>query len=349
MNMFRSKQMILALLALMLAVLTAGCSSVSQNNLSSQPQVPQASRPVQDGLNPSEQENQLLPQGGGLTEILDGEVPIAARPVQTTIRVPDASGVTTYSGGGVTIDASNTSEGYVMVKCSAGGKIKLQITGSNKTTYTYDLGKGGYEVFPLTSGSGSYSIKVFKNVSGNQYAQLYSKSIKVELSSSLLPYLYPNQYVNFSADSTTVQKGAELAAGAADDLGVVQAVYNYVISSITYDYNKASSVKSGYLPKVDSILASGKGICFDYAAVMATMLRTQNIPTRLEVGYVSGGTYHAWVSVYLKEIGWVNGIIYFDGTSWKLMDPTFASNGNSSDSIMQFIGNGSNYSTKYVY
>jgi hypothetical protein len=47
--------------------------------------------------------------------------------------------------------------------------------------------------------------------------------------------------------------------------------------------------------------------------------------------------------------GWVNGIIYFDGKSWKLMDPTFASSGNSSSSIMQFIGNGSNYQVRYKY
>ncbi len=51
----------------------------------------------------------------------------------------------------------------------------------------------------------------------------------------------------------------------------------------------------------------------------------------------------------LKESGWINGIIRFDGTTWKLMDPTFASNGNQSGEIMQFIGNGSNYSVKYLY
>ena len=104
-----------------------------------------------------------------------------------------------------------------------------------------------------------------------------------------------------------------------------------------------------YLPVVDSILSSGKGICFDYAALMTAMLRAQNIPARLEIGYASGGIYHAWISVYLEQQGWVNGIIYFDGKSWKLMDPTFASSANSSKSVMKFIGNRSNYRTKYVY
>lgn len=140
-----------------------------------------------------------------------------------------------------------------------------------------------------------------------------------------------------------------LAADAADQLGVVTNIYNYVISHITYDSYKAANVQSGYLPSVDSTLAAGTGICFDYAAVMAAMLRSQQIPTRLEVGYVSGGTYHAWISTYIAEVGWVDGIIQFDGKSWKLMDPTFASNGGSSPEIMQFIGNGANYQMKYRY
>ena len=45
----------------------------------------------------------------------------------------------------------------------------------------------------------------------------------------------------------------------------------------------------------------------------------------------------------------MDGIIQFDGKSWKLMDPTFASNGGSSPEIMQFIGNGANYQMKYRY
>ena len=45
----------------------------------------------------------------------------------------------------------------------------------------------------------------------------------------------------------------------------------------------------------------------------------------------------------------MNNMIYFDGTSWKLMDPTFASNGKSSPEIMKYIGDGRNYRSKYTY
>ena len=55
----------------------------------------------------------------------------------------------------------------------------------------------------------------------------------------------------------------------------------------------------GYLPDVDDVLASQTGICFDYAAVMASMLRCERIPTRLEVGYM-GDVYHAWMMLISK-------------------------------------------------
>ena len=101
----------------------------------------------------------------------------------------------------------------------------------------------------------------------------------------------------------------------------------------------------GYLPNVDEVFEQKTGICFDYAAVMATMLRCERIPTRLEVGY-AGDIYHAWISPYIHDKGWVNGIIEFDGKDWKLMDPTFAS---TSSDPKDFVTEADDYVTKYVY
>ena len=80
---------------------------------------------------------------------------------------------------------------------------------------------------------------------------------------------------------------------------------------------------------------------------MVTMLRSQRIPTRMEIGY-AGTAYHAWLSTYIEDVGWVNGMIEFDGTKRSLMDPTFASN-TKEKSLREFIGDGSNYSVKYIY
>ena len=283
-----------------------------------------------------------------LAVIEDEAVPLYQKPAGSDVRTPVASGSVTYGNGRATIDASNTSNGYVMIKYTGGqSRIKIQIAKS--TTYTYDLNaRNTYEVFPFTEGNGTYSIKIFENVSGNQYAQVMSQNISVSLADEFAPFLTPNQYVNFSNGSAAVNKGAELAASAADESGVVTNVYNYVINNITYDTAKAASVQSGYLPNVDQVLAQRTGICFDYAALMTAMLRSQDIPTKLVIGY-SGGLYHAWVNVYIDNIGWVDNFIYFDGHNWSLMDPTFASSGGQSESIKQYIGNGSNYQAKYTY
>jgi len=80
---------------------------------------------------------------------------------------------------------------------------------------------------------------------------------------------------------------------------------------------------------------------------MAAMLRSQGIPTKLVIGY-TGDVYHAWISVYCKEDGWLDNVIHFDGHSWELVDPTFAASGSASE-VSQYIGDGSNYTVKFLH
>ncbi len=262
--------------------------------------------------------------------------------------VPTADGTAETHNDYASIDYSHASEGYIMARYTGTcPKVKMQIKYPGAVTYTYNLVSDDYEAFPLSSGSGTYEITILENVVDTSYLISLTTTIDVNITNSFGPYLYPNQYCNFTSSSQVVAKASKLSETANSDLDVVANVYNYVISSITYDYDKAQTVPSGYTADVDAILSSGTGICLDYAAVMASMLRSQQIPTRLEVGYV-GDAYHAWISTYIKDVGWVNGIVQFDGQSWKLMDPTFAAN-SSEDELREFIGDGSNYIVKYMY
>lgn len=262
--------------------------------------------------------------------------------------VPEASGEVTYGNDGVSIDASNTAEGYVMV-CYQGGasKVKLQVTTPDAVTYTYTMSGGSYETFPLSEGDGSYKLDVLENVQDDMYALLFSQDIQVKTADEFRPFLYPNQYAWFTQEDKAVAYGVELSEEASGDLDYVERVYLYVTGNITYDEELAATVKSGYLPDVDRTLQTKKGICFDYAALMAALLRSQGIPTKLQIGY-SGDAYHAWISVYLTETGWVDGIIEFDGRNWSLMDPTLAAS-NSRSSLKKYIGDGNNYTVKYSY
>lgn len=262
--------------------------------------------------------------------------------------VPEAAGDEVYSGGGVTIDASNSSEGYVMIKYEgSAAKTKVQITGSDGEIYTYTLKTKSFETFPLTTGDGSYKIDVLENVSGDMYNLSLAQTINVSLENEFGPFLYPNQYVWFESGMKSMDLGIELSEKSSDDLNFVENVYNYVIENVEYDYDKAANVPLDYVPEIDETLESGKGICFDYASLMSAILRAQKVPCKLVVGY-SGSAYHAWISVYTEETGWVDDIIEFDGKNWSLMDPTLASS-NDESAVKEYVGNGSNYIVKYNY
>jgi len=246
------------------------------------------------------------------------------------------------------IDYSHTEDGYIMA-CYLGQtdkRLKFRVFGPT-TTYTYNLPVDTWTVFPLSDGNGNYQCALYINTHDSKYAAVMSAQFEVELEDEFAPFLRPNQYVDYSCAPDTVAKGAELCAGLEHPLEKVAAVYDFAVGTLSYDYDRAATVKSGYLPVLDDVLAEEKGICFDYAALMAAMLRSQEVPCKLVVGY-AGDTYHAWISVWTEENGWIDGAIFFDGHMWKRMDPTFASSGHRSEEIMDFIEHGT-YTAKYLY
>ncbi len=330
----------LALLTLALTML-AGCAQQSQE----QPEI----RDVYvDRAALQEDEAEIV------MEVEDEEVPLATAPALNDLLMPQASGTLVKENSRAKIDYSNTKDGYVMALFSGttSTRIKVQIGGPT-TTYTYDLPVGVWTTFPLSDGNGTYRVTVLENTNQKYYAQVVDVSVAVTLSDEFAPFLRPNQYVDYSAAPNTVAKAKELAGTETDPLKQVEKIYDFVVENLTYDQQLAATVKSGYLPVLDNVLSSKKGICFDYASLMTGMLRSVGVPCKLITGHVPLGNgqtgMHAWINVWTKDNGWVDGAIYFDGAAWQRMDPTFASNGNQSDEIMQYIGNGANYSVKYIY
>ncbi len=69
---------------------------------------------------------------------------------------------------------------------------------------------------------------------------------------------------------------------------------------------------------IDRILETGRGVCQDYAHVMAAILRGWGIPCRYVSGYlgpaatgVAEGESHAWVEAWFPGLGWIG----FDPTN----------------------------------
>ena len=265
------------------------------------------------------------------------------------VLVPEATGSEAYSCDVATIDASNSAQGYVMAKYTgSNSKVRMLIETPAGNTYNYLMDTDGeYDAFPLSEGSGTYKIGIYENIQGTEYSVAMTENISASLKDSTCTFLYPNYYVNFNSSTEAVAKGQELAASADTDLDVVDSVFHYVVSNITYDHDKAATVQDGYVPVVDETLSTKKGICFDYAALMGTMLRSQGIPTRLEIGY-AGTEYHAWIAVYTEETGWIDDYIQFDGKDWILMDPTNASVASTSK-MKEMWESDSYYQLEYKY
>ena len=275
--------------------------------------------------------------------------PEPPEPPQGIVLASEAPGTLEERCADAVVDYSNTTDGYVMVQYlgQTDKRLKVLVKGPT-TTYQYNLPAQGWTVFPLSDGDGNYQVGVYRNTSGSKYAVVLTAQFSVTLADAFAPFLRPNQYVDYAAAPNTVALGQTLCTGIQQPLEKVAAIYDYVVENFTYDDDLAATVKSGYLPVLDQVLERKQGICFDYAAVMTAMLRSQQVPCKLVVGY-AGEIYHAWISVWTEEDGWVDGVIFFDGNSWKRMDPTFASSGNRSEEIMRFIENNSNYTIKYLY
>lgn len=270
-------------------------------------------------------------------------------PGKTQVMIPTADQITAVGTDPLILDLSHTDQGYFMgIVTEEDTLVNIQVIGPDDITYKYFLtAEDSYTAFPLTAGNGIYIVMGYENIGSNQYASLFSYSFEVTLENEFLPFLYPNQYVNFTENDKAVTLAASLSADAETDLDALNAIYEYVTTHITYDNEKAASVQDMYLPDIDETLNTGTGICFDYAALTAAMLRSLSIPARLDIGY-TGDVRHAWITVYIESIGWVERAVEFNGDEWKLMDPTFASAASNADAVRDYIGDGSNYTLLYV-
>lgn len=210
------------------------------------------------------------------------------------------SGKKLLRDGTLTVDASHMEQGYILARAKTSKKkLKLRIS-MGEETYTYDLnGEGEYEVFPLQLGDGRYRVSLYKNAKSNRYAKDGEISLKVTLDSEEAAFLCPSQYVNYTQDSPAVKASEEICAGLDTDEQKMEAVRRFMTKGFAYDYVRALTGPGKYLGDVDGCFEKRLGLCQDFAAVAACMLRVQGIPTQLVIGYADDN-YHAWNNVYIN-------------------------------------------------
>jgi transglutaminase-like putative cysteine protease len=202
--------------------------------------------------------------------------------------------------------------------------------------YIYNLNSSN-EVLPLQMGNGEYTVGLYKKVEGKKYKLLLCEKINITNSNSNAVFLASVQNIKWKSDSEAAILAKELTKNAKTDKEKFEIIYNYIIGNITYDNDKALKVNNTYLPTASETLSSQKGICYDYASLMAVMLRSLNIPTKLVHGnstYTS--VYHAWNEVLLNN-------------EWIVVDTTIDSALKSENVNYNYRKNTSDYIAKQVF
>ncbi len=180
-------------------------------------------------------------------------------------------------------------------------KYKVMVQKSKKK-YFYNVYDND-ETFPLQMGSGAYRVVVYKNISGKKYRPIKNLGRIMKLGENDV-YLQSIQNISWDDTSKAVKIAKELSLDKAETEEQFKSIYEKVVKTVVYDNLKArmASKNHRYLPDIDETLLEGKGICYDYSSLMASMLRSLGIPTKMVHGRSknTGKTYHAWNEVLIN-------------------------------------------------
>mgnify|MGYP001593871855 FL=1 len=235
------------------------------------------------------------------------------------------------------INKNKLDNGIISVNYNKDSKIKVMISKDNKK-YSYNLNNQSIQI-PLQLGNGQYNVFILENIEGNKYKVLSKENIKLQLQDQNKVYLQSIQLINWNNDMNAIKKAKELTQYCKDDEEKVMAIYNYVINNIDYDYNKAKTVKTGYVPCIDEVIKNSKGICYDYSSLFAGMLRSVGVPTKLVMGYKNDiKTYHAWNQVYLQK-----------SNKWVTIDTTYDSCLKNKNLSLSMIKDSNQYKVSKEY
>ena len=104
-------------------------------------------------------------------------------------------------------------------------------------------------------------------------------------------------------DTQTEELADEICANCDTSAEKVQAIYNWMIVNLEYDYDYHTLLQ--YFD-VRRTLSTRKGVCYDFANLFAALCRSQNIPCYVVDGtpYDRSTEDHTWNRVYYDDCWW---------------------------------------------
>ena len=268
----------------------------------------------------------------------DGTVTGAPVPTKKIRDIMDeeATADQTQTEGGLTIDYSHMAQGYVMVRArKSDKKMKLTVKyGPDSLTYRMNNDEKN-ETIPLQYGSGEYtfSLGIAETADSSQYESAGTIHLECSIPDENSCFLYPNQYVCYSADSPVVEKAKELCKDLNDPTDIAKAVCTYIQETFYYDFVKSVTADEEQLPDIETTWKEKAGTEKDLCAVTCAMLRSQGVPAKLVFGTVddsdnpsfSKGHSISWVEIIIdgEILGFdpAKGLNVSDSAGWKDYNP----------------------------
>jgi len=207
----------------------------------------------------------------------------------------------------------------------------------------YDILPNRLTYYPLQLGNGIYKVRVVKEINNTgKYSVVFSKNVAVDIPDDRVIYTNSIAEIFWTPTMAAIVFAYDRTQGESYDWDMVVSLYEYMVQSYGYDYDKIARVTGmvpGYIPSIEVVFYDRKLICYDYSVLFAGMLRSLDIPVKLVKGYstyVEG--YHAWNEVYNPNTG-----------EWVVMDLTVDSSYYSWDVEYEMIKDPDDYTAKYVY
>lgn len=197
-----------------------------------------------------------------------------------------------------------TVEASVVVTKGTTNYTTLKAIVEKEDEYIYNL-VAEIEYLPLQMGSGKYKVSLLGSNDGRRYRSLTSKDFTVELEENAV-FLSSSQTVNWNDESDVTIQALAITKDLVTDEEKLTAVHTYIIENVRYDYEKSTKLPKGYIPNAVATYEEGLGICYDFAALLGSMMRAVDVPTKLVKGYSSyTPVYHAWNEVLIDDVWWV--------------------------------------------
>ena len=236
-----------------------------------------------------------------------------------------------YTNGYIFIEGTSKVDMLRLLILKKGGENWYDVdirNGYFKKSFILNSDSGQYDIF-LMIHTGSYNftfgpqIKVILKDDTRNLEEQKDDTIDYNEGTSNSTKIFNSSLLNINRSFNSSYKyiALNITKNSYNDYSKAISIYKWVSKNIRYDRNKYMKLlKNDYSDEYGAAIAlrTGKGVCYDFAALVSQLGKEVGLEIRMAKGDYSPDNsislYHAWNEVYIKE-----------QSRWISMDTTFAS------------------------